>query len=164
VAELENNPLALRDLIRSEIKVGIAPIQGRLQSADQEADLRSKAAELQSIVDAGHTWIYKDGQVDLSKFDEVFQERPYLLQGRTPYLDALRFMDTSNGSASAPAQGGTPILGGGSAVPPPSSSPTVTPEQKMGELSQKFRLLISRGQRTEANEVMKEMERLNRGY
>jgi hypothetical protein len=164
VAELEDKPLALRELIDMRVQALIGPIHGQLQNAAQEADMRSKAAELQELVNAGHSWIIKDGAVDLSRFEETFKERPWLLQSRTPYLDALRFMDVSSGMASAPAQGGTPILGGGSAVPPPSSAPAVTPEQKMKELSQQYRLLLSRGQIQDANKIMQEMDKLNRGY
>lgn len=164
LAQSEEQPLALRDLMREEFGAMIAPYKTQLMGAAQEADMRQKAAELQEIVNAGNTWIIKDGHVDLSPFDSVFTERPYLLQSRTPYLDALKFMDVPSGSASAPAQGGTPILGGGSAVPPPSSAPAVTTEQKMNELSTQFRNLLARGQTVEAGKVMEEMQRLNRGY
>lgn len=161
VAELENNPIALRDLIDETAARRTRSLEERLSRFEAEERNRTQAMELQQLVEAGHAWIIKEG---LGRFEDVFKEKPFLLQSRTPYLDALRFMENSSGAAPAPAQGGTPILGGGSATPPPSSAPTVTPEQRMGELSKQFHLHLQRGQVAEAGKVMEEMNRLNRGY
>lgn len=166
VSKLEENPLVLRDLIREEARALLAKENGEMRSVldglQRESLYATRAAELDELVKAGNTWIVTEG---LGRFEKVFEEKPYLLQSQTPYMDALRFMDATSGAAPAPAQGGapTPILGAGSAVPPPSSAPTATKKQKMAELGKQFREALQWSDRQGAAKIMDEMDRLEQG-
>lgn len=167
VSKLEEDPLVLRELIRQEARSLLVQENGEMRSMiegmRQEGIYSQRASELDELIKAGHSWIATEG---LGRFEKVFEEKPFLLQSPTPYMDALRFIDaSSNGSASAPAQSRqpTPILGSGSAVPPPTSAPTVTKEQKMSDLSKQLHDAMKWHDRQGAARIMAEMTRLEQG-
>lgn len=161
MAKADNDPTILRQLIREEAEAIINPLRSEWEQGKQDRAANQLTDELVELAESGATWIVTEGT---GRFQDVFKSRPWLMQSQTPYKDAMKFMDVPKGPAPAPAQGGTiPILGSGSAVPPPSSAPTATTEQKMSDLSAKFREALKWNDRSEANRLMAEMTRLESG-
>lgn len=166
LAKANDDPLVLRDLIREEARnlltQEVGPIRSEWEQSKQDRVWSRYGEELVDLAKAGHTWIATEG---LERFERVFQEKPYLLQSPTPYMDAMRFIDAPTGPAAVSAQNGkpAPILGGGSAVPPPSSAPAATTEQKMADLSKKFQEAAKWNDRKGMAELMEQMTRLNQG-
>ena len=119
--------------------------------------------ELDDLVREGNDWIITEGT---TRFDKVLEERPYLRQSRTPYRDALRFMelprqDSQPANARVGAQ--TPILGASQTVPPPSTLPPSTPEQDIETLSVELRYAVSEKNFQKAKEIEAQMDRVYRG-
>ena len=166
LAKAEEDPLVLRELIREEARALYSQesneIRSAVESIRRDKYHSERVAELVQLVEEGHTWIETEG---LERFDRVFQEKPFLMQSPTPYLDAMAFIKPLAGAASAPARSGgpIPILGSGSAVPPPSSQPTATKEQKMNELSKQFHEALKWNDRVGAQKIMEEMDRHEQG-
>lgn len=166
LAKSNEDPLVLKKLFSemaeaaAERKFG--PALSEWQKAKQDDVWSGYGEELVALAKAGNTWIATEG---LERFERVFQEKPFLLKSPTPYMDAMRFIDAPIGPAAVPAQNGkpAPILGGGSAVPPPSSAPAATTEQKMADLSIKFREAARWNDRKVMSEIMEQMNRLERG-
>lgn len=162
-AEVEKNPDALLDYVEQIAEQKARRYGSKVEEMEQERILTARANELDDLVRAGNTWIKTEG---LGRFEEVFKQRPFLLQSPTPYVDALRFIDPpSNGTTAAPAQGGkgTPILGAGHAVPPPSSAPPVTPDARMKQLSAELQNAMRDGDGKRQQELWAEYERLYKG-
>jgi hypothetical protein len=158
-----DDPLLFRELIREEARNANGDVRGAVEGMQKESAFSTRAQELNELVRAGHSWIVTEG---LGRFEKVFEEKPFLLQSGTPYMDAMRFIDSPpNGSAPTTAQGGnsTPILGSGSAVPPPSSTPPATKERKMADLSQQLHEAFQYGEKDRAAKIMAEMNRLELG-
>lgn len=137
-----------------------------MQEWEMEKAARAEKAQVQDLDDLStrHQWIRTEG---LGRFEAVFQRHPELLSLPNPYRAALGYMDDLPAQAQAPAsaQGGrTPILSGGAAVPPPSSVPPTSPEQEMQELSRRAMNALKHGDKAAAAELMKKMDRLERGY
>ncbi len=160
--QLEKNPV---QYIRGSVQSEIQALRAEIQSMKAETVETGQARELDALVEQGHSWIQDEG---LKRFEDVFQERPYLLQSRTPYRDAVRFMTDlpSNGAAAVPAQNGRslPILGGGHAAPPPSQEPPASTEMRMEEMSKKLESALRHGDRAAASRLMRDMDKLERGY
>ena len=144
----QEDPKLLRKVIREEAAQlpQVREAVSFMEETKRERFEASMGQQLNELVQAGHTWIAKEG---LGRFNEVFDREPWLLQSRTPYLNAMKFMEIPQESAPAPAQGSqpVPVLGGGNAIPPPSSAPTATTEQKMKDLSSQFHTAVRRGDR-----------------
>lgn len=139
--EIEKDPIegmiAINRLIaRQETE----PYRGAIQSIVEEKAETSELKELDGLVEDGHDWIIGEG---LGRFEQAFKDRPWLLQSKTPYRDALRFINVP-GQQPTVAQVGpkTPILGASRAVPPPSPVPTVTPDQQLEQMSQALKAAI----------------------
>ena len=160
--QLEKNPV---QYIRGSVQSELQALRAEIQSMKAETVETGQAKELDALVEQGHSWIQDEG---LKRFEEVFQERPYLLQSRTPYRDAVRFMSElpSNGAAAVPAQNGRslPILGGGHAAPPPSQEPPASTEMRMEEMSKKLESALRHGDKAVASRLMRDMDKLERGY
>lgn len=161
--ELEKNPV---HYIKGSIKSEIQSIRAELEGMKAETRYTGEARELDSLVERGHSWIIEQG---LGRFEEIFKERPYLLQSKTPYKDAVRFMSDvpSNGAAPGSAQAGRtplPILGSGTVAPPPSQEQAASSEQRMEDLSRKLRSALEHNDRATAMRLMQDMDKLQRGY
>lgn len=160
--ELEKNPV---HYIKGSIKSEIQALRAELEAMKMETVETTQAKELDSLIEQGHSWIHDEG---LQRFEEVFKERPYLLQSRTPYKDAVRFMSDIplNGAGAVPAQNGRslPILGGGHAAPPPSQEQPASTEMRMEEMSRKMTSALQHGDKATAARLMREMDKLERGY
>ncbi|MBK7804292.1 MAG: hypothetical protein IPJ55_16850 [Chloracidobacterium sp.] len=119
--------------------------------------------ELDDLVKEGNEWIITEGT---SRFDKVLEERPYLRQSRTPYRDALRFMELQrldNQPTQARVGAQTPILGASQTVPPPSTLPPSTPEQDIESLSLSLRSAMTEKNFQKAKEIEAQMDRVYRG-
>lgn len=145
-----------------------ARFEKELASLRGETRDDSLVKELDDIGQNGHSWVYSPEGSKL--FDEAFQERPWLLQSRTPYKDALRFINApvDRQPDVTPSVRSTPTLGGGRAVPPPTSQPTVSPEQQLRDMRREAMVAIARGDMKRANELAEKMRdedrRSIRGY
>ena len=119
--------------------------------------------ELDDLVKEGNDWIISEGN---TRFDKVLEERPYLRQSKTPYRDALRFMELprpDNQPTQARVGAQTPILGASQTVPPPSTLPPSTPEQDIESLSLSLRSAMSEKNFQKAKEIEAQMDRVYRG-
>lgn len=160
--DLEKDPVSA---IERLVDVKSQAIRERLEQSELKTRALEQAEELDSLVRNGNEWIYTEG---LGRFEQVFQERPYLRNSPTPYLDAVRFMEPQSpkGAANGSAQPirTTPILGAGSATPPPSSEPPESKEQAMQKLSEKWKLAAQHGDKKTMSQIMVAMDKLERGY
>lgn len=165
LAKAGDDPRVLRELIRAEARSALNSETGDMRSfIEQERYTRSvdqRTRELESLIRQGNSWIVDEG---LGRFNEIFDQKPYLLQSPTPFTDALRFIEAPGGGPTppAPAAASTPVLGGGTATPPPTSEPTATVERKMETLSAEFRNALKYGDKAKAEELMKKMDALER--
>lgn len=159
--DLASDPVGAIDR-RLEMK--LQRIENEIRQSKLETSAFKQADELNSLVEAGNDWIINEG---LGRFEKVFEERPYLRQSPTPYLDAARFMDpSSNNAASGNAQPGrgTPILASGSAALPPSSDPSMSTERAKQDISDRLRKALQHGDKKEAAKLISELDKLERGY
>lgn len=119
--------------------------------------------ELDDLAKEGNEWIITEGT---AKIEKVLEERPYLKQSKTPYRDALKFIEPSRtGDSTAQAQAGTrtPILGASQAIQPPSSSPTSTPERELQSLNDELVKALKDHNRNKIREIEAQMERVYKG-
>jgi len=162
LSDLEKDPVeAIVNLTAIIAEQRIKPHVQELGSLRGESREKALATELDDIGQNGHPWVYSTEGSKL--FDDAFQERPWLLQSRTPYKDALRFINApvAQQPDAAPSVRSTPTLGGGRAVPPPSPTPTETPGQKLSNLKAQFAIAISQERDLEkANKIGLEIKRL----
>lgn len=160
--EIEKDPIegmiAINRLIaRQETE----PYRGAIQSIVEEKAETSELKELDSLVDSGHDWIVAEG---LGRFEQAFKERPWLRQSKTPYRDALRFIDVPTQQPTVAQVGPTtPILGASRAVPPPSSVPPVSPDQQLEELSRALHNAIRNKDFKTAGELEAKMDEAYKG-
>lgn len=159
---LEKDPVgAIFEITRLGARSEIDPFRRDFEGFREENKDTSLARELDDIGQNGNPWVFtEEGQ---RLFDAVFQERPWLFQSRTPYKDALRFINApaAPATAAAPAVKSTPILGGGSAVPPPSSAPTETPMDQLKRLKSEFNLALARRDMKLAGELGEKIKQLD---
>lgn len=169
--DLEKKPVKTlvklaRQLARMEAQESVKPIREEWQMSKAEQMERRQVQELDDLIRQGHGWILSEGT---QRFDQVFEQNPWLKQAPEPYKAAIRFMDdipSGKAQAAASAQGGpkTPILGANHAVPPPSSPTTVSADEEMSKLSAEYNLALSRNLIPEAEAILAKMQRLERGY
>lgn len=134
-------------------------LESKLTQIDEERLERSSFKELDTLVKEGHDWILSEG---IGRINEVLKERPYLNQSKTPFRDAVRFIELPNSgtntNGSAQAVRTSPILGANRAVPPPSSLQPVTAESEMESLSIQFNKALAGKNKALANELLAKME------
>lgn len=148
-----------RTVARRETEPFVKDVRNITESTQETRSLK----ELDDLVKEGNDWIINEGT---TRFDKVLEERPYLRQSRTPYRDALRFMELQrpdNQPTQARVGAQTPILGASQTVPPPSTLPPSTPEQDIESLSLSLRSAMTEKNFQKAKEIEAQMDRVYRG-
>lgn len=165
LADLEADPIeTILRLSRTGAKQVTEPIIKKVDAMSDRSSEEGKLKELDSLVDKGHGWILEEGT---SRFESVFAERPYLLQSKTPYADALLFMNIPASGTDIPKVTHlgqkTPIIGASQTVPPPSSAPPLTTENQLEVISNQIKRAIADRDFDRAKELSAQQDRLYKG-
>ena len=160
--EIENDPVeGFLTMSRLAARQELNPHIGKIESMEKSYVERRELKELDTLINEGHDWIISEG---LGRFEQAFNDRPWLRQSKTPYADALRFINTP-GHAPSQAHVGptTPILGSSRAVPPASATPSVSPDQSLADLSNSLRIAIRNKDMAKAAELEAKMDMAYKG-
>jgi hypothetical protein len=162
--DLEENPIeTILKVARTAAKRETGSLMSDVAAMKEQTRESRELHELDDLVKDGNEWILSEG---LSRFETTFQERPYLRQSKTPFRDALRFMDfpRPNGQPTQARVGSlTPILGASQTVPPPNALPPSTPERDIENLSAELRNAVAERDFKKARELEAQMDRVYKG-
>lgn len=147
----------------SRIAKDIAPIRDQIRES-------ANSKELDVLVSEGHDWLL-DENARNSMFDNLFlarpELRPFISNSRTPYRDALRFMEIPRSGDGQPTQAHvgskTPIISASQAISPPSSSPPSTPERELANLNAELKKSLKDHDRKRAQEIEAQLDRVYKG-
>jgi len=163
IDDLEKDFVGTMDkVVRTHVKLATSTLAEDVARMKEQTRESRELKELDDLVKDGNEWIITEG---LGKFEKVFSERPYLRQSKTPFNDALRFMEVPRRDSQPTARVGaqTPILGASQTVPPPSALPPSTPERDIEILSVELRNSIASKDFQKAREIEAQMDRVYKG-
>ena len=167
VADLEKDvPETLIKLIRAVTRKELNPVRSKVEASEHERLQTAQLNGLDRLVGEGHEWLKTpDG---LAKMEAALDENPELWKTKDPYRAALGFISDIPSKAQQPSRaqttGLTPMLGAGGVVPTAVSTPAASKVDTLISMQAQVELFQSRGQMDKANQLLKEMEAIERGY
>jgi hypothetical protein len=160
-----------QDFVGTWLKATTAIVRSAIDPLQQERNQEKAMAHEERVYKRldelaskpGNEWMLtEDG---MTKFDNVFKEKPYLWQSSDPYGDAWHFIEEKPEYKAlqaqvAQAQKPTPVLGAGRAIPPQVSQPSVSLDAQLEQLNVQQAQAMTERNYALAAEIQKKKDKL----
>lgn len=154
------------EIARAVSRKELNPVKSEVEASKYERQQMAQLSGLDRLVKEGHEWLKTpDG---LAKMEAALNDNPELWKTKDPYRAALGFISNIPSKAQQPSNaqttGLTPMLGAGGVVPTAVSTPAVSKVEKLAALNAEADIALSRGNNKRVQELLAQMEEIDRGY